>query len=301
MLGEALESCVVDDYMTADGTVAPLASWLVVFMYRAAGRLYLRGALAEAAKMLQDVVSIFLPLVSTASKIGPETSKALVDSWRKRGFMSSEASYALGLAALAARDEVNGETADLLLRVASAAVQQVTIQTAMLSVLAALRPLGEKAPHRYVGVLAAASELTTLDQETVLYIYNALQQLKNHVLETGCIWPLVEATRAYSNLLRKHLVHIKDRWEEAVVDMCLLYGEVKKRGAAAALNNNSTAQRLLHVVARAYVLATALENDGLASLVKGRCGLGDIMKEAEAVRGTLDEAAAHPEELRKIK
>jgi hypothetical protein len=83
--------------------------------------------------------------------------------------------------------------------------------------------------------------------------------------------------------------------------MCLLYGEVKKRGAAAALNNNSTAQRLLHVVARAHVLATALENDGLASVVKGRCGLGDIMKEAEAVRGTLDEAAAHPEELRKIK
>jgi hypothetical protein len=83
---------------------------------------------------------------------------------------------------------------------------------AVLPVLAALRPLGEKAPHRYVVLLAAASELETLDQETVQYIYDALQQLKDRLTEAERLWPLVEAIRAYSNLLRKHFEHIKDRW-----------------------------------------------------------------------------------------
>jgi len=38
----------------------------------------------------------------------------------------------------------------------------------------------------------------------------------------------------------------------------------------------------------------------LASLVQRYCNFGDIEKEAEAVRKTLEEAAAHPDELRKI-
>jgi hypothetical protein len=35
------------------------------------------------------------------------------------------------------------------------------------TVLEALCPLGEKAPHRYVSLLAAASELAALGQKTV--------------------------------------------------------------------------------------------------------------------------------------
>jgi hypothetical protein len=204
VLGEALDTCVVDDYMTADGVVAPLAIQLVAFMYRAAGLLYLKGAPAEAAKKLREAASIFSPLASAASIIGIETLKALVDSWRRRGFTLPEAFYALGLAALAAGAEVDEKTADLLLYAASFAVQQVAHPAAVLPVLAALRPLGEKAPHRYVSLLAAASELETLGPETARYIYDALQQLKDRLLKAERRWPLVEAVRAYSNLLRKH-------------------------------------------------------------------------------------------------
>jgi hypothetical protein len=46
--------------------------------------------------------------------------------------------------------------------------------------------------------LAAAAELATLGQKTVQYIYDALQQLKNHFLETWQLWPLVKAICAYS-------------------------------------------------------------------------------------------------------
>jgi tetratricopeptide (TPR) repeat protein len=171
---------------------------------------------------------------------------------------------------------------------------------AVLPVLAALRPLGEKAPHRYVIALATASELETLDPVTVRYIYNALQKLKSRLLEAEHRWSLVETVNAYSNLLTRRSAHIQDRWEEAVADMCLLYGEVRKHGAAAAPNDGLSAQRLLDAVAEAWVLAAALNSDDLAPLVQRHCGLGDVIKEAEVVRSTLEEAAAHPDELRKI-
>jgi len=300
VLGEALEPCVVDDYMTADGAVALLAIRLVAFMYRAAGLLYLEGAPAVAAEALRIVTSIFSPLVSAASIIDLETSKALVDSWRRRGFTLPEAFYALGLAALAAGAKADEETADLLLYVASFAVQRVVFPAAVLPVLTALRPLGEKAPHRYVSLLAATSELMTRGRETAQYIYDALQQLKDR-LEAERRWPLVNAVRAYSNLLTKHPEHIEDRLADAVADMCQLYDEVRKRNAAAAPDRGLSAHRLFDATARAYVLAVALKSDVFAPLVQRYCGLGDLIKEAEAVRSVLDEAAARPEELRKIK
>jgi len=300
VLGEALKPCVVDDYMTADGIVALLAVLPVALMYRKAGLLYLEGAPAVAAKKLREAASILSPLVSAASIIGIETLKALVDSWRKRGLTLPEAFYALGLAALAAGAEVDEEAADLLLYAVPYAVQEVIHPATVLPVLAALRPLGEKAPHRYVDVLATASELILLKPGTVWYIYVALQQLRIRLLETRRIWPLVNAVIVYSNLLRKHPAHIEDHQVDAVADMCRLYGEVRKRNAAAAPGSGLSAHRLFDAVARAYVLAVALERDGLARHVQRHCGLGDIIKEAEAVRSVLDEAAAHPDELKKL-
>jgi tetratricopeptide (TPR) repeat protein len=82
--------------------------------------------------------------------------------------------------------------------------------------------------------------------------------------------------------------------------MCRLYGEVGKHGTAAAPDSGSSAQRLLNAAVRAHVLATALRSDVLALLVQRHCNLGDLEREAEAVRSMLEEATAHPEELRKI-
>jgi len=139
-----------------------------------------------------------------------------------------------------------------------------------------------------------------LNQETAEYIYVALQQFKTHLLETERNWPLVNAVDTYSNLLRKHSTHIKDRWEEAVANMCELYSKVRGRSAAAAPESNLSAHRLFDAVARAHVLAVALKSGDLAQHVQRHCGLGDLIKEAESVRGVLDEAAAHLDELRKI-
>jgi len=227
-----------------------------------------------------------------------KTAEELTARWRKRGITPLEAFYALGLAALAAGGEADEETVDLLLYAAPFAVRWVAHPTAVLPVLAALRSLGEKAPHRYVVALTAASELKTLGPETARYIYYALQQHRGRLLKAKRRWPLVEATRAYSNLLTKHSEHIEDRLKDAVADMCRLYGEVGKRDAAVTLDSGLSAQSLLSTVAGVWVLAAALDSD-VAQLVREHCGLGDLVRETEAVRSALEEVA-RPDELRKI-
>jgi hypothetical protein len=282
-LGDALKSCAVDAYLTTDGEIPPLS-------------------IGVARMMPIRDLNILSPFADTEIiDAAKKTAEELMKRWRGRGVRLAEAFYALGLAVLAAGAEVNGKTADQLLYATPFAVQRVTHQGTILPVLAALRPLGEKAPHRYVSLLAAASELRTLYPETVWYIYDTLQQLRGRLTDTERIWLLVNAVRAYSNLLRRYPEHIRDRWGEAVVGMCELYSKVRERSAEAALESGLSAQRLLDAVARAYVLAVALGSDVLAQYVQRHCGLSDIIKEAEAVRSMLDDAAAHPEELKKIK
>jgi hypothetical protein len=289
-LGDALEPCAVDAYSTIDGVMSPLL-------------------LGVAQLMPIRELNILSPFADTETiDAARKTAEELMKRWKRRGLYDHEAFYALGLATLAAGAEVDRKTADLWLYATPFAVQRVTHPGTVLPVLAALRSLGEKAPHRYVVALAAASELETLDPEIVWYIYDALQQLKNRLQETlkDCLqkterlWPLVEAVHAYSNLLKKHSVYIMDRWGDAVADMCELYGEIRKHDGTTAPESGLSAQRLLNAVARAYVLVVALLSDILAPLVQDRCGLGDLVEEAKTVRNVLDEVAAHPDELRKI-
>jgi hypothetical protein len=297
-LGDALKPCAVDGYLTI-GVVTPSLSILVVWFLYYIKAIYARD-LSQIWK-IRERLGVLTPYVDAETiKSAKKTAEELLIRWREGGFLRSEAFYALGLAALAAGAEVDEKTADLLLHTASAAVRKVIHPAAVLPILAALRPLGEKAPHRYVVALAAASEPTTLNQETAQYIYDMLQQLKNRLLETGHIWPLVNAVLVYSNLLTKHSVYIKDRWEEAVVDICRLYNEVKKRGVAAASDHGFSAHHLFDATVRARVLAAALRSDDLAPLVQRYCGLGDLEKEVKEVMGVLGRATARLDELRKI-
>ncbi|MFZ8807384.1 MAG: hypothetical protein ACO2PN_04680 [Pyrobaculum sp.] len=289
-LGDALEPCAVDAYSTIDGVMSPLL-------------------LGVAQLMPIRELNILSPLADTETiDAARKTVEKLMARWRRGIFTPPQAFYALGVAVLAAGAEVDEAAADLLLYATPFAVQVVVRPETVLPILAALRPLGDKAPHKYIVALVAASELETLDPETVQYIYDALQQLKNRLQVTlkdrlqdaERLWPLVEAVHAYSNLLRKHSVYIMDRWGDAVADMCELYGEIRKHDSTTAPESGLSAQRLLDAVARAYVLVVALLNDILAPLVQWHCGLGDLIEEAGAVRSVLNGAAAHPEELRKI-
>jgi hypothetical protein len=280
-LGDALKPCAVDEYLTIDGVIPPLSISVARLMHKR--ELNILSPLADT-KTIDDV---------------RKTAEGLLAKWRGSDINLHEAFYALGLAALAAGGKVNKKTANRLLYAASFAVQEVAHPAAVLPTLAALRPLGKKAPHRYVSLLAAASELRTLDPETVRYIYVALQKLQDRFTETGRLWPLVEAVRAYSNLVRRYPEHIKSGWRVAA-NMCSLYDKIKERDAATAPEGGLSAQRLLNTIAKAYVLAAALPGGNLAQHVQDLCGLGDLEKETKDVMFELNKAADHPEELTKI-
>jgi uncharacterized protein with GYD domain len=293
-LGDALKSCAVDAYLTTDDVIPPLSIFIVELPY------YVK-ALSQIVRIRKKLGVLTSYVDADIIRDARKTAEELMKRWRRRGINLHEAFYALGLAALVAEGEVDEKTADLLVHAASAAVQRVAHSASVLPILAALRPLGEKAPHRYIHLLAAASEPKIPSRETVEYIYDVLQQLKDRLTETDRLWPLVEAIRAYSNLLIKHSTYIKDRWEETVAYTCELYSKVKGRDDTTAPESGLSAQRLFDTIAKVYVLAAALRGDRLAPLVQRYCGLGDLVREAEAVRSALEEAAAHPEELRKIK
>jgi len=282
-LGDALKPCAVDKYLVIDGVMPPLL-------------------IGVAQLMPIRELNILSPFADTETIDDVrKTAEGLLARWRRRDLNLHEAFYALGLAVLAARGKVDGKTADRLLHATSFAVQEVAHPAAVLPILAALRPLGKKAPHKYVVMLAAASELRTLDPETVRYIYDALQQLKDRLTETGHLWPLAEAIRAYSNLMRRHPEHIRGHRKEAVADMCELYSKVREHSVATAPGSGLSAQLLFDTIAKVYVLAVALRSGDLTQHVQWHCGLGDLEEEAKDVMCMLDMAEACPEELIKIK
>jgi hypothetical protein len=159
VLGDALKPCAVDDYLTIDGEIPWLSINVVGFLY------YIEMPYARDLSQIRKIrerLDVLTPFADAeVIKAAKKTAEELLARWRGEtscGYLRSL--YALGLAALAAGAEVDEETADRLLYAAFAAVQRVAVPVAVLPILAALRPLGEKAPHRYVSLLAAASELT---------------------------------------------------------------------------------------------------------------------------------------------
>jgi len=288
----------VDEYLTIDGVIPPLSIGVFWFLYYVE-KLYARD-LSQIRK-IRERLDVLTPYANAdIIKAVKKTAEELLARWRRRDLNLHEACYALGLAVLAARGGTDEETANLLLYATSFAAQLMACPVTALLVLETLRPLGEKASHRYVSLLAAASELEMLNRKTVLYIYDVLKQLKDRLSKAEDLWPLVEAVRAYSNLVRKHPGHIRYHWEEAVADMCELYDEVRKRDNTTAPESSLSVQRSFDAIAKVYVLAVALENDALAPLVQRHCGKDDLIK-AEAMRDALDETVAHPEEFRKTK
>jgi hypothetical protein len=182
--------------------------------------------LDKLATSFEELENYLIELYQDTKEIAEE----LVKWWRnKGGFILAELFYALGLAAFIAETDIDENTADLLLYVAPFAIRRVFNPTVMPIVLAALRPLGEKAPHRYLATLATATEREMLDGVAVQHIYNTVQQLWFHLLETDHRSSLVFAVEIYSDLLTKHSVYTRKLSEDILADMCLLYDRLRRK------------------------------------------------------------------------
>jgi len=269
-LGNALNRCGFDDYLLV-GNVIPLFI-IMVLAYT------LAFALAWA----------FIDKYNEA--IG-EVNRIFNIARGRGSIYEAESFYGLGLASIIAnaarlgRDVKLGD-ADTALQIASSTIQSVASPSLINSVLGALEPLRGKAPHRYLELLSAASDMENLDLITVRYIFDKLNEILDNYGDVvrGYAWSLVYAVIAYANLLRKHFGHFN---RKEVGDMV---GRVVDL-----LNELGKFKSSLGVFARAYALPPALVHEDVRRLMKEKLGIdvlvpaSEVLEELSRLRGLVQD------------
>jgi archaellum biogenesis ATPase FlaH len=209
-LNDALKPCGVDDYLLV-GNMIPLLIEELIFV---------RGF---------KLISIFNAFVDMYNDAIGEI-KNVLNNARNRGVTSIvERFYWLGLASIVAYavklgKDVSSDDADATLHIASFAIQHVISTELIKPILDILEQLREKAPHRYLELLAAVSTIKGLGSDTAWLVFNGLNDvLDKHRDEVEKHdWTLVTAVYAYAELLNKHLIYFYEKVEEIIARIGLL-------------------------------------------------------------------------------
>jgi hypothetical protein len=269
-LGNALNKCGVDDYLLVGDVIPPLIRYLT----------YTRVSTEAFA------------FIDKYNEAVAEVNRIFNIARGRGSIYNVESFYGLGLASIIAnaarlgRDVKPGD-ADIALRIALFAIQRVTSPDLIKLVLGTLEPLYSKAPHRYLELLAAASNMVNLDLITVRYTFDKLNEIldKYGDVVRGYAWSLVYAIDAYANLLGKYLDHFSS---EEVGDMV---GRVVDL-----LNELGRFKSSLGVIAWADTLAPALMYEGVRRLMKEKLGI-DVVGKASEVLEELNDMRKRVQEL----
>jgi hypothetical protein len=262
-LPESLNRCGVDDYLLVGDKIPPLIRYLTYTCVS-----------AEA-------------FVDKYNEAIGEVNRVLNIARGRGGIYDAESFYGLGLASIIANaarlgKDVKPGDADTALHIAAFSTQYVALPDLIKLVLDALEPLHGKAPHRYLELLAAASDMENLDSGTVRYIFDKLNEI-NEILDNygdlvrGYAWSLVYAIIAYANLLRTFFGHFTS--EEVgdmvgrVVDLLKKLGEFKSS---------------LGVIAWADALGPALRHEDVRGLMEEKLGINVVGKASEVLEELND-------------
>jgi DNA-binding transcriptional MerR regulator len=268
-LGDALEKCGVDYYLLVDNVIPSLVRYLTK------DHAY---ALAEA-------------FVDKYDEAIAEVNRILNIARGRGGVYVAESFYVLGLASIIANAarlgrDVKSSDADTALYIAASTIQDVASLDLVKSVLGALEPLRDKAPHRYLELLVLASNTENLDRGTVRYILKELNKILDNYggMVKEYAWSLVYAIIAYANLLWLHLVHF---------DNDEVKGAVNK--VADLLNELGKFESKLGVIAWAFALVPALKHEDVRGLLEEalRIDMADkaneILEELSRLRGSVQD------------
>ncbi len=193
-LGDALKECSVDEYLIVGDKIPQLIMGLIRNHACA-----LAGAFID--KYNESVNEI----------------RRLLNITKNRALYNEEANYGLGLAAVIANAAESGmpvgpSDADVALYIGSFARPDVLFTNPVLPILSVLAPLRDKAPQRYLEVLASALDRVfelgmCKDWDTVMNILNELAYILNKYEDRvkGHSWPLVDAIDALVALLSRCL------------------------------------------------------------------------------------------------
>ncbi|MFP3297343.1 MAG: hypothetical protein RXN78_07120, partial [Vulcanisaeta sp.] len=270
-LGDALRGCGVDYYLLVGNEMLPLTIDPPI------------TSLVYTLVLARAFIDRYNEAIGEVNRI--------LNIARGRDISDAERLYGLGLASIIAnaarlgRDVKPGD-ADIALHIASFAIN-VALPGFIKSVLGTLEPLRDKAPHRYLKLLALASDMENLDLITVRYIFNELNEILDNYGDAvrGYAWSLVYAISAYANLRTKHFGPFNS---EEVRDMV---GRVVDL-----LNELGRFKTSLGVIAWALALTPALEHKYARGLMEEKLGI-DVVGKASEVLKELNDMRERVQEL----
>jgi hypothetical protein len=291
-LGDALKECGVDYYLLVGNVIPPLIQHLTRNHARA-----LAGAFIDKYNETTAEIKRVLNIIKN----------------KNRGdiYITDEVVYGLGLALIIAKaaelnKDVEPSDADAALHIASFALQGVASTDLIKPILVALVPLRDKAPQRYLEVLAfALGEIpawsigyTLYDRDTVMYIFNEfdymLKKYRDGVKRAA--WTLVYAMDALISFLYKSLKHCDDQWFEDMDASFRTELEHMVNRVASLLDEINRLNPSLGIIAWAHALRPALDNKCVRTLMESVLDI-DVVNKAKEVAGELSRLRGSVQEL----
>jgi len=275
-LGDALRGCGVDDYLLVSNEIPLLIRYLTY-----------TNVLAEPFIDLTYTHVLAKAFIDKYGEAIAEVNRVLSIARGRGSIRIVEEFYGLGLASIIAYAAGSGKPidADVALHIASFAIQNVSSSNLILPVLGALQALSDRAPRRYIELLASAV-IENLDRDTVMYILNELNYVLSEYGDSikGHAPSLVDAIRAYADLLLMHPEYFGDK-VEGVVDKIV-----------GLLNELGRIKSGLGVIAWAHALAPALDNEYVRVLMEEKLGI-DVVDRTNEVLKELNKMREKAKEL----
>jgi len=278
-LGNAFNRCGVDDYLLV-GNEIPQLIWYLTYT----------RVLTEA-------------FVDRYNEAVAEVNRILNIARDGGDINGDESFYSLGLASIIAKAVESGKPiepgdADAALHIVLLSIKHAMLLSLTKPELSALVPLRDKAPQKYLEVLAfalnkASSRLSymRLDSDTVMYILNEFDYILNKYGDgvKGHAWTLVIAIIASLNFLYDSCLYIdcddydNDYWDKS---FCTELEHMVSR-VAGLLNEIDRLNRSLGIIAWAHVLLPALYNECVRALMESVLGIDVVNEKAKEVAGEL--------------
>jgi hypothetical protein len=278
-LGDALKRCGVDDYLLVGNKIPPLIWYLTK---------HHAYALAEA-------------FVDKYDKAVAEIKRVLYIASKRDRIYAAEGFYGLGLASIIAKAVESGKPiepsdAGAVLDIVSLNIQHARSLSLVKPMLIALVPLRDKAPQKYLEVLAFALDRVSgpdilffmcSDLNTVMYILNEFDYILNKLNKyrdgvKGRAWTLVHAIGASINSLYGCLKHCDDYWNAS------FRTELERIASwvAGLLKEVDRLNPSLGIIAWAHALLPALKNMCVRALMESVLGI-DVVNKAKEIAGEL--------------
>jgi len=278
-LGDALKECDVDVYLLVGDKIPPLIRYLT----------YTRISTEAFINKYNEAIAEIRRVLNIAGK--------------RDSIYDAEGFYGLGLASIIAKAVESGEPiepsdANATLHIVSLTIQHNTIlslSSIAEPLLSSLVPLRDKAPQRYLEVLASALDEVSApdilrgsmcpDLNPIMYILNEFNYILNKYRDKvkGHAWTLVRAINASINSLYKCLMHCDDYRNTS------FRRELERIASRVAglLNELDRLNPSLGIIAWAQALLPALDNECVRALMGSVLGIDVVNKKAKEVAREL--------------